>query len=776
MSVVRRLGSTLAVLACIPAALRASAVPTVEDIFRDPRIEGTRPRGESLSPDERWVAFAWNAEGYDAPLDVWLVPATGGVPRALTRFPRDQRADSLRAVHASAVTPTQALTGNKLPRYFEDGTDYRVASIAWAPDSRRVAFVARGDVYVATTGGDVERLTATRSAESDVVWSPDGRHVAFVRDVAAWALEVGRGRELQLTAAGGDSLIPTSLQWSPDGRRIAIVTRDERPQRSLLVPNYLGERVTTGEVKEGYPDQGVRIVDVRWLNDDGGRRDAANPFPVVPVRLGAGRHPLVSAVAWSPDGRRIVFTDITSDMRTRRLLIAAADSGVARAAFTERDSAWIEEYDWVIVDRQVLEWSPNGRSVLFTTERDGFWHLMRVPVEREAAVATGPATALTRGAWEVGWAQWLDDDRVALMGNRGRPSERRLEVLDVRTGALEPLASGDGMSTHPSLGARRKRIVFRRSRFAQPADLWAMEARRGAKPVQLTRSVPAGFQAVSWVVPEIVQFPAKDGVQLHGLLYRPVGFDASRDYPAVVFVHGAGSMQNVVDGWTIYSPNFKFHTVLANAGYVVFEVDYRGSLGYGHDFRAGVAGHMGGKDLDDELAGLDYLAGLGFVDMRRVGIYGGSYGGFMALMGLFTAPDRYACGAALRFVTDWENYYRGNPWYCVQRLGTPDANPLAYWRSSPIHFAANLRKPLLLLHGIRDDNVHFQDAAQLIERLIRLGKRFDLMIYPRESHGFTAAASWIDEYRRIEGFFAEHLRPERAAAGPHESDTRTSPR
>jgi dipeptidyl aminopeptidase/acylaminoacyl peptidase len=182
---------------------------------------------------------------------------------------------------------------------------------------------------------------------------------------------------------------------------------------------------------------------------------------------------------------------------------------------------------------------------------------------------------------------------------------------------------------------------------------------------------------------------------------------------------------------------------------------------------------MGGKDLDDELAGLDYLAKQGFVDMQRVGIYGGSYGGFMALMALFNAPERYACGAALRFVADWENYYRGNPWYCVQRLGTPEANPQAYWRSSPIHFAANLNKPLLLLHGMRDDNVHFQDAAQLVERLIRLEKRFDLMIYPRESHGFTAPASWIDEYRRIEEFFVEHLRPERplgnAAGRTHSS-------
>jgi dipeptidyl aminopeptidase/acylaminoacyl peptidase len=224
-------------------------------------------------------------------------------------------------------------------------------------------------------------------------------------------------------------------------------------------------------------------------------------------------------------------------------------------------------------------------------------------------------------------------------------------------------------------------------------------------------------------------------------------------------VHGAGSLQNVVDGWTIYSPNFEFHTRLVQRGYLVFEVDYRGSLGYGHAFRTGVHRHLGGKDLDDELAGADYLAGLDFVDASRLGIYGGSYGGFLPLMALFRDPNVFACGAALRFVADWANYYRGNPWYCIQRLGTPDKNASAYYHSSPIHFAEGLCRPLLLLHGMRDDNVHFQDAAQLTERLIRLGKKFELMIYPHESHGFVSTESWIGEYGRIEAFFDRNLAP-----------------
>ena len=199
-----------------------------------------------------------------------------------------------------------------------------------------------------------------------------------------------------------------------------------------------------------------------------------------------------------------------------------------------------------------------------------------------------------------------------------------------------------------------------------------------------------------------------------------------------------------------------FHHRLTSKGYVVFEVEYRGSAGLGRDFRADVYMHLGGKDLDDEIDGLEYLQSLGYIDPHRVGIYGGSYGGFMALMGLFLT-DKYSCGAALRAVTSWENYYRHNSWYTEARLGKPEDNAEAYKISSPITYADSLKKPLLILHGMGDDNVFFQDAVQLIAKLQKAGKKFDVMIYPDEAHSFSEPESWYDEYSRIESFFDEHL-------------------
>lgn len=757
----RAAGPLLCALVLFAAPAPGRSV-TVEDIFREPRIEGIRPQIEALSPDAKWVAYGWNAEGYVRPLDLYIVSTSGGHSRALTHFPRDTRADSIARAAGMALADSAV---RKLPVYFDDTTqDHRITALAWSPDSRRIAFATRGELYVTELeAGSLRRLTYTRGGESDPVWSPDGRSIAFLRDGALWLLQPEVALEVQLTEAGGDSAAPSNLRWSPDSRRIAYTVRDDRGLADLVVPDYLGERVKNATVKEGFPEMGVRIVELGAL---AARPDPAKilrdeKFRRVAVRLPGKKHPLVSAVAWSPDATRLAVSEILTDMRTRHVHVAGVDSGSVHTVFTERDSAWLEEFEWGIVDRPVLAWSPDNAWILTATERTGYNHLVRVPA------GGGHAEQLTDGAWEAAWAEWLPDGRrILLLGNRTDPSERHIELLDVATRKLTQLGTATGMNTHPQIGLRGDRIVYRHSRFSKPADLWSLETRPGSRPVRLTNTVPRSFTAVDWNVPEIVHFPARDGTPLHGLLYRPQPFAPGQRYPVVVFVHGAGSFQNVVDGWTIYSPNYKFHTVLAQKGYVVFEVDYRGSLGYGRDFRTGIYDFIGGKDLEDELAGVDYLRRLDFVDASRIGIYGGSYGGFMALMALFKSPQEFACGAALRFVSDWVNYYRGNPWYCVQRLRTPEENPVGYYRSSPIHFAGGLEDPLLLLHGVRDDNVHFQDAAQLTERLIRLGKDFELMMYPRESHGFTAPASWIDEYRRIEEFFDRYLEPGGAHGPP----------
>jgi dipeptidyl aminopeptidase/acylaminoacyl peptidase len=223
-----------------------------------------------------------------------------------------------------------------------------------------------------------------------------------------------------------------------------------------------------------------------------------------------------------------------------------------------------------------------------------------------------------------------------------------------------------------------------------------------------------------------------------------------------MFVHGAGYLQNAHKGWSGYFREFMFHSLLAHRGYVVLDMDYRASAGYGRDWRTAIYRRMGTPELEDLTAGVDWLVANKNVDRERIGVYGGSYGGFMALMALFVQPDLFACGAALRPVTDWAHYNHG---YTSNILNTPSVDPEAYKLSSPIEYAEGLEKPLLICHGMLDDNVFFQDSVRLTQRLIELEKTdWEVALFPIEPHGFREPSSWLDEYRRILALFEEHLR------------------
>jgi dipeptidyl aminopeptidase/acylaminoacyl peptidase len=273
--------------------------------------------------------------------------------------------------------------------------------------------------------------------------------------------------------------------------------------------------------------------------------------------------------------------------------------------------------------------------------------------------------------------------------------------------------------------------------------------------MQITESTTENYKMYPWRDPEIVQFKASDGAMVSARLYRPKTLQ--KQGPAVIFVHGAGYLQNVHKWWSSYYREYMFHNFLADQGFTVLDIDYRGSDGYGRDWRTGIYRYMGGKDLSDQIDGAAYLVSDWNVDPTKIGIYGGSYGGFITLMGLFTAPDVFACGAALRSVTDWAHY---NHPYTSNILNTPVEDSIAYKRSSPIYHAEGLKNHLLMLHGMVDRNVHFQDIVRLSQRLIELGKdNWELAVYPVEDHGFVESSSWTDEYKRIYKLFSTHLKP-----------------
>ncbi|HEU5180933.1 MAG TPA: prolyl oligopeptidase family serine peptidase [Candidatus Polarisedimenticolia bacterium] len=740
----------------------AFELPEVRAIYQQPLIDGIRPSGGKISPDDRWVAYFWNEEGLPRPLNLYVVSTHGGEPRKLSSF----------------TSPIPEST--KPLSWPRSGAG---ANLEFSPDSRKILYSYEGDLYVADVeGGRNERLTRTRAGESEPIWAPDGKSILYASGGSLYRLNYPGPGLLQLTAASGDAAHETP-RWSPDGTRVAFVSEEGKDQHAFQVPYYIDEWVSTKDSKRGYSKSRVGVVSaegsaVRWID---------------PGEDGIW---WLNELVWSRDGKSLLVDYLSKDTRTRTIVAAdvpliAAGTTVpedrsalpsppekkeeapikAWRVYQESDPKWAYTYDGFVTDTTSTDFSRDGERILFTSEKTGFNQVYAV------GRTGGKPKRVTRGeAGAVDWAGWTGDGRSILtLGYDTDASRRALYLTPGAGGKPEAMALSSTYLTHPFLSKSGKLVLVEGSVLGTPYNYFVADL-DSKSAVQVTRTAPAGFpeaalpvslpegrvKRAGWQIPERVSFKAQDGTMLYGFLYgTPETADASatEKRPVVIFVHGAGIQQNVVQGWTIYSPNFKFATVLVNRGFVVFEVDYRGSSGYGRAFRTDVSGYLGGKDLDDILSGVDFLKTLPQVDTRRIGIYGGSYGGFMAEIALFRHPGLFAAGAALRPVADWANYYRSNIFYCTQRLGTLEDNPEAYRRSSPINFAEGLQDPILLLHGVLDSNVPFQDTVQLTDRLQRYGKSFELMIYPREDHTFTEPENWIDQYSRILDFFVRHLKP-----------------
>jgi dipeptidyl aminopeptidase/acylaminoacyl peptidase len=330
--------------------------------------------------------------------------------------------------------------------------------------------------------------------------------------------------------------------------------------------------------------------------------------------------------------------------------------------------------------------------------------------------------------------------------------------MSVDGGARTKITTMTG-SNEATISPDEKAAAILYSYSNKPPELYVAPIAAGAKATQVTISPSDEFSAFKWIDPKVITYKTRDGSDVYARLFTPEMIGAKRDpkKPAVIFVHGAGYLQEAHKYWSssYYRENM-FNNILASKGYVVLSPDYRASAGYGRDWRTAIYRHMGGKDLEDVVDGAKFLVQTEKVDAKRIGLYGGSYGGFITLMAMFTTPDVFAAGAALRPVTDWSHYNHG---YTSAILNVPQNDPEAYKQSSPIYFAEGLKGQLLICHGMVDTNVFFQDSVRLVQRLIELRKEtWSIAPFPVENHGFTEETSWADEYKRILRLFEDNLR------------------
>jgi dipeptidyl aminopeptidase/acylaminoacyl peptidase len=408
------------------------------------------------------------------------------------------------------------------------------------------------------------------------------------------------------------------------------------------------------------------------------------------------------------------------------------------------DEAWI--------NRQLRDsgWIPDSDRIWYVSEATG-WAQLYVH-----DVASGESTPLTRGEREVTDARTSRDGAwIYFSGNPVLPGRHELHRVSTSGGEVEALSELGGRN-EAWLSPDESQWVILHSRTLAPPELYLLPNRPGAAARRLTSTVSEDFAAVPWVEPQVLAVPSRHERPIWSRLYLPsqASDPGPGARPAVLFVHGAGYLQNAHEGWSDYFREFMFHTLLAHRGYVVLDMDYRASAGYGRDWRTAIYRRMGEPELEDLADGVAWLVEQQGVDEERIGVYGGSYGGFLTLMALFKQPGLFACGAALRPVTERAHYNHG---YTSNILNTPEVDPEAYWRSSPIEYAGGLADPLLMCHGMLDDNVFFQDTVRLSQRLIELGKRdWEVAMYPVEAHSFREPASWLDEYRRVLALLERH--------------------
>lgn len=459
----------------------------------------------------------------------------------------------------------------------------------------------------------------------------------------------------------------------------------------------------------------------------------------------------IRSLAWRPGSGTLMVQVWSHDHKDRWIVsVEPGEKPVATSIFRDTTEAW--------VNRRTGEsgWTSDGSQYWFLSEASGYAHIH--------AWDGSAVRQVTTGEFEV-WDIRESAQPGVLYARTNKPDPAVYELCRVTLGddRLELVTNLGAMVERFTLRDDAKEVLLEVSTLTHPAEVFVMPLDGAVEPARLTDSVSEAFSTLPWIEPEFVEIPCAEGHTIRARVYDFDGGGLRGPRPGVVFVHGAGYLQNVDRGWPYYFREMMFHSLLAYRGYVVVDIDYRASAGYGRDFRTAIYRHMGEPELNDMSDAARWMVSERGVDPARIGTYGGSYGGFLAIMAVFKAPDVFAAGAALRPVTDWAHYNRG---YTSEILNTPEIDPEAFERSSPIEYAEGFRGGLLICHGVLDDNVLVQDSIRLQQRLIELGKEdWEVALYPLEAHGFIEPSAWLDEYRRVLALFERRLRASGAGVG-----------
>ncbi|MFO7445059.1 MAG: S9 family peptidase [Ignavibacteriaceae bacterium] len=611
--------------------------------------------------------------------------------------------------------------------------DFLIDNYIWSPLNNYILFTATlssrslkngGDFFVYDVKGKEVILNVTSELEQvNIKFSPDETMVGFVRGNNLFAADLKTGKEVQLTFDGNEVIlngvfdwvyeeefsIIEAWEWSPDSKGIAFWRFDQSGVPVFPIVEY--DSLYNYVNYQRYPKVGTNISEVKI-----GVVDVSNTKTVW-MDIGTEKNIYVPRIKYTSDPGILSIQRLNRLQNKLELLFADVNTGRTSVIITEEDEHWVDIYDH-------LTFLKNSELFIWPSERDGFLHMYLYDY------AGNVINQITRGNFEAGDLLAIDEELEIVYYTSNERSVLNKDLYSINLNGSSKKRITESPGTHGiNLSLNNKYFIdeFSTANSFTATELFSIQ---GDLIYTFYKPDMSFVNDYNFTPMEFLEFNTSDNVQLNSFIIKPPDFDSTKKYPLVIFNYSGPGSQEAEDKWK--GRAYFIYQYLAQAGFVVFTVDNRGTGGRGKEFEHLVYKNLGEWELNDIIEGIKYLDKEGFIDTGRVGIFGSSYGGYMAALALLKAPEHFKLGAVVSAVTHWKFY---DAIYTERYMQNEELNPEGYEKSAPLNFAGNLSGKLLIVHGTSDDNVHFHNSVELIERLTRLSKTFDLMIYPGKKHG-----------------------------------------
>lgn len=681
----------------------------IDTLYATPSLIGTAPKAPVWSKDSAKIAFLWNDAGYPF-RDIWVYSVESGEKKQLTAFGASQDSTS---------------------------TDTGITEVIWLKDDV-LAYVLNGKLNVRSADGSMSEIETDKSSVTKLAISPDGKSFSFVTGGDLWVRAVNaKSANAAEKIFGSDQAKSKvdSYEWASHSKGIAFQLTDGSVLPVRDIHYYDEDGLQVDRVSRAFPGDETAIIKVAYAD--------LNAGDVTFFERPDDQHPIWN-YGLSSDGESLFINSSDFLVKTHTVYTYDVETATQKVFYEEHDAEHLRP-DWKV------SWAPGNKGLLILTDRDGYYHLYH---QKKAG---GTPKAITQGRWEI--ASFKVDAKnkeIYFLANKSAIPERQLYRVSMRGGDVERVSSNVPGTHNPSFAPDMKNAVTLFSNDATPMDLYVVDLET-AETVQVTKSPRPEFYQSDWANISYIEFDSDiDDKRLIGRLSLPANYDASKTYPLIVGSVYSDSVRNQYGGRTSH-PTWGLDQYLVSQGYILLNVNVRGSWGQGRVHSNSQRFSYGVVDIEDLHSGVKHLVQEGYVDPERVGIWGSSYGGLMTMMSLFKKPGVYAAGIAGAPATNVYHAYPAQMWVMGKVEG--DDQPTRFQNQSALYHTEGLEDPLMIIHGSKDDVVLYSDTINVVEKLIAQEKMFELVTMPGTGHGWDneGAPERRFSFKKMVEFFNRHL-------------------